>query len=73
MDRFSCLAYLLYQVNHPYIKEKAIEMVCGDITLEEALKDQTLRPYLVQAEKMLKDEELQMEEVYHFVEEHLYN
>jgi hypothetical protein len=72
MDRISCLAYLLFQSEDEKIKNAAIKMVCGDLTLKEARADDSLLPHLETAELAWKKKAFHQEEVCRFVEEFIY-
>ncbi|WP_018662692.1 hypothetical protein [Heyndrickxia acidiproducens] len=72
MDKYSCLAYLLFQVEDENAKNMAIRLIQGDITLQEAKADPLVSPYLETCEKMLKKQPPTVEHVYAFIEEYLY-
>jgi hypothetical protein len=62
----------LFQSEDENIKNAAIKMVCGDLTLKEARTDDRLLPHLETAELAWKKKAFQQEEVCKFVEEFLY-
>lgn len=72
MDRVSCLAYLLFQENNEEIKEAALRLVSGDTSIKELTKTKELLPYIQEAEKNLKQMDLNRNDVYEFVENYLY-
>jgi Leucine-rich repeat (LRR) protein len=72
MDRVSCLAYLLFQENNAEIKEAALQLVSGDTSIKELKKMKELLPYIQEAEKNLKQMDLNRNDVYEFVENYLY-
>ena len=72
MDRISCIAYLLYQVNNEELKNASIRLVNGDVSLTKLKKDCNILPYIQEAEKTLKEQTLNNEDVYKFVEHFLY-
>ena len=72
MDRVSCLAFLLYRMEHEEIKEAALQLVSGDISIGELKTNQHLLLYIEAAEAKLKKKAFNKNEVYQFVEENLY-
>lgn len=72
MDRISCLAYLLYQVNHAEVKKAALQLVSGEISIKELRNNSQLLPYIEEAEKTLKKNTLSKNDVCDFVEQYLY-
>lgn len=72
MDRISCLAYLLYQENNDEIKDAALQLVRGDISIKQLKKNSFFLPYIQEAEKQLKHIDLYKNEVCRFAEEHLF-
>lgn len=72
MDRISCLAYLMYQVDNEALKEAALKLVSGDISILELKANQDLLSFIEDAEEALKQNTLNKNEVYEFVEKYLY-
>ncbi|AEH52310.1 MULTISPECIES: hypothetical protein [Heyndrickxia] len=72
MDRYSCLAYLLFQTGDGTVKEAAIRLVQGSLTLEEAKADSTLKPYLEACEKRLNIQPPDAGLVYAFMANYVY-
>ncbi|MEI5908687.1 hypothetical protein WAK64_16690 [Bacillus spongiae] len=73
MDKISCIAYLLFQADDPIVKEAALKLVAGDLSLKEVKNTEYCRPYLEIAEAKLKNhDQLTTDEVCRFVEEYLF-
>lgn len=72
MDRISSLAYLLFQVDHEDVKQAALQLLSGDISIKELKINSELLPYIEEAEKTLKNSPLNHTDVYLFVEQYLY-
>lgn len=72
MDRISCLAYLLSQVNNEAVKEAALQLVSGDISILELRKNHDFLPFIEDAEETLKKNTPNKNEVCEFVEKYLY-
>jgi len=72
MDRISCLAYLLYQVNHEALKKAALQLVSGEISIKELQNNSLFLPFIEEAEKQLKKNTLNKNDVCDFVEKYLY-
>ncbi|MFD0828717.1 hypothetical protein ACT8ZR_24090 [Neobacillus sp. M.A.Huq-85] len=70
MDKVTCIAFLLYESsNSQDIKEKAIQLLNGDVSLRELKKDAQVQHYLVIAESLLKKNKIDKMQVQHFAEE----
>jgi len=72
MDRISCLAYLLYQAENREIQNAALQLVSGEISIKELKNIPQYLPFIKEAEKELKKNTLNTNEVYNFVESFLY-
>jgi hypothetical protein len=72
MDRISYLAYLLYQVNHEEVKNAALKLVSGEVSIKELQNNTLLLPFIEEAERTLKKSNLNKKDVYNFVEQYLY-
>jgi len=72
MDRISCLAYLLYQAENREIQNAALQLVSGEISIKELKNIPQYLPFIKEAEKELKKNTLNTNEVYDFVESFLY-
>ncbi|MBI0575806.1 hypothetical protein IEC97_00420 [Neobacillus cucumis] len=70
MDKVTCIAFLLYvSSNSQDIKEKAIQLLNGDVSLRELKKDAQVQHYLVIAESLLKKNKIDKMQVQRFAEE----
>ncbi|WP_071394587.1 hypothetical protein [Bacillus tuaregi] len=72
MDRISCLAFLLFQVENEEIQKAALQLVSGEISIKELHTIPDYLPYIKEAEKELKKNTLNINDVCQFVESHLY-
>lgn len=72
MDKVTCLSYILYHsTNSPVIKEKAIQLLNGDISLYDLKKNQIVLAEIISAESFLKKKKLDINLVQKFAEQHL--
>lgn len=70
MDKVTCLAYILYQSSKSnLVKEKAIQLLNGDLTLIELKK--SLQPDFSQAEAKFKRNEFNKIEIQAFAEKYM--
>jgi hypothetical protein len=70
VDKISCLAFILYQSSKgQVIKEKAIQLLNGDVTLRELKRNCAIQPHLVIAEGLLKKNKIDRNQVQAFIEE----
>ena len=72
MDRISYLAYLLYQVNHEGLKNAALKLLSGEVSIKEFKTTPNFSHYIEEAERTLKKSPLNKKDVYLFVEQYLY-
>lgn len=72
MDRISCLAYLLFQVNNEELQEAALQLVNGDMSIQELKANRDFLPFIEEAEDSLKKNAPNKNEVCEFVEKYLY-
>ena len=72
MDRISYLAYILFQVNHEEVKQAALQLLSGEISIIELRENSELLPYIEEAEVTLKNNTPNNKDVYLFVEQYLY-
>ncbi len=72
MDRISYLAYILFQVNHEGVKQAALQLLSGEISIIELKEISELLPYIEEAEVTLKNHTPNNKDVYLFVEQYLY-
>lgn len=54
MDRICCLAYLLHQSDDNKVKNIAIQLLNGDISLKDIKKIKELKTYIAETETKLK-------------------
>jgi len=55
MDKVTCIAFILYQsADQQEVKEIAIQLLNGDISLRDLKKNVTILPELTSAELMIK-------------------
>lgn len=54
MDRICCLAYLLYQSDDEKVKNTAIQLLNGDISLKDIKKIKGLKTHITASEAKLK-------------------
>jgi hypothetical protein len=70
VDKVTCIAFLLYQSSTSQdIKEKAIQLLNGDVSIRDLKKNSLLQPHLVLAESMFKKNKINRDQVQVFVEE----
>jgi hypothetical protein len=70
MDKVTCIAFLLYNSsNIQDIKEKAIQLLNGDVSIRDLKKIVKLQAYLLQAEASLKKNKIDKNELQKFAEE----
>ncbi|HJV18128.1 MAG TPA: hypothetical protein VJ546_12280, partial [Bacillales bacterium] len=69
MDKISCLAFVLYQSSKSQeIKQLAIDLLNGDVSLRELKMDIRSKSQMMEAELVLKKNELDRNKVQEFVE-----
>lgn len=72
VDKVTCIAYLLYQSSKSQdIKEKAIQLLNGDVSIRELKRNVLVQPLLVIAETLLKKNKIDKAQVQKFAEEFL--
>lgn len=70
MDKVTCIAFLLYQSsNSQDIKEKAIQLLNGDVSIRDLKKNNSVQSHLVVAESFYKKKKLDPLKIQLFVEE----
>ncbi|NRD81062.1 hypothetical protein HPT25_27470 [Bacillus sp. BRMEA1] len=67
MDKISCLSYLLYQSDNVEIKNIAVQLLNGDISLKDIKKIKELKTHITANEAKLK--KVDTHKVAQFVEE----
>ncbi|WHY75577.1 hypothetical protein QNH20_15725 [Neobacillus sp. WH10] len=72
MDKVTCIAYLLYKSSmNQDIREKAIQLLNGDVSIRDLKRNVSLQPHLVIAESLLKKNKIDKNQVQIFAEEFL--
>ncbi|NRD81068.1 hypothetical protein HPT25_27635 [Bacillus sp. BRMEA1] len=73
MDRISCLAYLLYNSSENQdIRETAIQLLNGDVSIRDLKKNTAIKATLVTLESLLKKRRVNMNQVRQFVEKYMF-
>ncbi|WP_040208730.1 hypothetical protein [Neobacillus jeddahensis] len=69
MDKVTCIAYLLYQTSKDQdIKEIAIQLLNGDVSIRDLKRNGTLKTQLIIAESLLKKNKIDKNQVQLFAE-----
>ncbi|WP_423798771.1 hypothetical protein [Neobacillus sp. SAB-20_R2A] len=72
MDKITCIAYLLYNSSkNQDIREKAIQLLNGDVSIRDLKRIVSIQAHLVLAESTLKKNNLDKNLVQQFAEEFL--
>jgi hypothetical protein len=72
MDKITCIAFIMYHSSEDtFIKDFAVQILNGDITLREAKKDRLCHQHIALAVSRLKKEKLDSMLVQAFAEEFL--
>ncbi|OLS39911.1 hypothetical protein [Bacillus sp. MRMR6] len=70
MDKVTCIAFLLYQSSKSQdIKEKAIQLLNGDISIRDLKRNVKTQSYILSAETKLRKNKIDKFLVQQFVEE----
>ncbi len=70
VDKVTCIAYLLYTSSkNQDIRDKAIQLLNGDMSIHDLKRDHSVHTLLVMAESMLRKNKLDKKQVQVFVEE----
>lgn len=73
MDKVSCLAYLLYNsTKNQDTREKAIQLLIGDVSVRELKKNISMKARLVTLESLLKKRQIDKTQVRQFVEKFMF-
>lgn len=73
MDQVSCIAYLLHKSQEENIKEIAIELLTGDLTLKEAKQiSPFVNQQIKQAEILYKRKDIDLKNVTSFVQDFMF-
>jgi hypothetical protein len=72
VDKVTCIAFLLYHSSKSQdIREKAIQLLNGDVSIRELKRITSIQPHLVMAESTLKKKTIDKLQVQRFAEEFL--
>jgi hypothetical protein len=72
MDKVTCIAYLLYQSSKSQdIREKAIQLLNGDVSIRDLKRNSAIQAHLVLAESALRKNNIDKHQVQKFAEEFL--
>ena len=72
VDKVTCIAYLLYKSSmNQDIREKAIQLLNGDVSIRDLKRNVSLQAHLVIAESLLKKNKIDKNQVHIFAEEFL--
>jgi hypothetical protein len=70
LDKVTCIAFLLYHSSKSQvIKEKAIQLLNGDVSIRDLNKDVSIQAQIVIAESILKKKNIDKTQVQNFAEE----
>lgn len=70
MDKVTCIAFLLYHSSKSQdIKEKAILLLNGDVSLHDLKRNVSTQSHIVMAESLLKKNNIDKTKVQNFAEE----
>jgi hypothetical protein len=72
VDKVTCIAYLLYQSSKRQdIREKAIQLLNGDVSVRDLKRNPAFKAHLVLAESALRKNNIDKHQVQIFAEEFL--
>lgn len=72
MDKVTCIAFLLYHSSTSQdIREKAIQLLNGDVSIRDLKRNVAIQAHLVLAESMLRKNNVNKFQVQQFAEEFL--
>jgi hypothetical protein len=72
VDKITCIAFLLYQSSKSQdIREKAIQLLNGDVSIRDLKRNVAIHAHLVLAESTLRKKTLDKQQVQRFAEEFL--
>jgi hypothetical protein len=72
VDKITCIAFLLYQSSKSQdIREKAIQLLNGDVSIRDLKRNATINAHLVLAESTLRKKTIDKNQVQRFAEEFL--
>ncbi|AIM15250.1 MULTISPECIES: hypothetical protein [Neobacillus] len=72
MDKITCIAYLLFSSSkNQDIKEKAIQLLNGDVSIRDLKRNSLTQPHLVIAESILRKKKIDKNLVQQFAEKYM--
>lgn len=72
MDKITCISYLLYHSSkNQDIREKAIQLLNGDLSIRDLKRNVSVQAHLVVAESLLRKNNLDKNLVQQFAEEYM--
>ncbi|WP_066313645.1 hypothetical protein [Bacillus sp. FJAT-29814] len=72
MDKITCISYLLYHSSkNQDIREKAIKLLNGDLSIRDLKRNVSVQAHLVVAESLLRKNNLDKNLVQQFAEEYM--
>lgn len=73
LDKVTCIAYLLYHSSTSQdIREKAIQLLNGDVSIRDLKRNAAIQAHLVLAEAMLRKNNVDKLQIQKFAEEFLF-
>jgi intein-encoded DNA endonuclease-like protein len=70
VDKVTCIAYLLYKSSkNPDNREKAIQLLNGEVSIRELKRNINLQAHIALAESLIKKNKIDKHQVQLFVEE----
>jgi hypothetical protein len=73
VDKITCIAYLLYKSSkNQDIREKAIELLNGDVSIRHLKRNSALQAKLIIVESLLKKNQVDKNLVQQFAEKFMY-
>jgi hypothetical protein len=72
VDKVTCIAYLLYNSSkNQDIREKAIQLLNGDVSIHDLKRNQSVQTLIVMAESMIRKNKVDKTAVQIFVDKYL--
>ncbi len=73
VDKITCIAYLLYKSSkNQGIREKAIQLLNGDVSIRDLKRNMSIQANIVIAESLLKKNQIDKNQVQLFAEQFMY-
>jgi hypothetical protein len=73
VDKVTCIAFLLYQTSkNPDIREKAIQLLNGDVSIHDLKRNVLIQAHLEIAESLHKKNNIDKNQVQLFAEEFMF-